>query len=91
MYAQKLIIEVIVDGKRQACPLDWLDNFSMRDFTRDAEFDDTLPIADGLLEAGNRVDLERLEAALGAWLTKRGKAGGQPVRVEVHKAKVPPS
>lgn len=55
----------------------------MRNFTGSAEFDDTLPLSDGLLEAGFRVAGPRLALALGEWLTKRGKGDGQPVEVEV--------
>jgi hypothetical protein len=86
MYAQKFRVEVIVAGDRRPCPLDWLDAFCMRNFTGSAEFDDTLPVGEGLLEAGFRVTPARLAEALAEWLTKRGKAGGQPVRVEVHPA-----
>ena len=49
------VVEIIVGGERRPCPLDWLDSFCMRNFTGSAEFDDTLPLADGLLEAGFRV------------------------------------
>jgi hypothetical protein len=84
MYARKLIVEVIIAAERKPCPLDWLDSFFMRNFTGSAEFDDTLPIADGRLEAGLRVEPARLAAALADWLTKRGKGNGQPVSVEVH-------
>src|ERR1019366_2228201 len=52
MYAQRFLVEVIIDGQRRRCPLDWLDAFCMRNFTGSAEFDDTLPLAEGLLEAG---------------------------------------
>ena len=83
MYAQKLTVEVLTEGRRQACPLDWLDSFCMRNFTGEAEFDDTLPTGEGALEAGFLVSPERLAAALGAWLTQRGKGGGQAVRVEI--------
>jgi hypothetical protein len=86
MYAQKFRVEVIVAGDRRPCPLDWLDAFCMRNFTGSAEFDDTLPVGEGLLEAGFRVAPERLAGALGEWLTKRGKGGSEPVRVEVHPA-----
>jgi hypothetical protein len=41
----------------------------MRNFTGQAEFDDTLPVAEGLLEAGFRVNPERLAEVMGAWLT----------------------
>jgi hypothetical protein len=50
----------------------WLDNFAMRNFTNDPIFDDTLPVADGLLEAGARVPLDRLKASLEDWFKKKG-------------------
>jgi hypothetical protein len=84
MFAQKLVVEIIVGQERRLCPLEWLDSFCMRNFTGSAEFDDTLPIAEGKIEAGFRVSPARLAEALGDWATRRGKSGGQPVRVEVH-------
>jgi hypothetical protein len=83
MFAQKLIVEIIVGEDRRPCPLAWLDSFCMRNFTGSAEFDDTLPVAAGELEAGFRVQPARLAQALSDWLTNRGKGGGRPVRVEV--------
>ncbi|PYU20895.1 MAG: hypothetical protein DMG32_21555 [Acidobacteria bacterium] len=86
MYARKLRVEITVGVERSACPLDWLDNFCMRDFTGEAEFDDTLPLAEGLIEAGFRVQPERLADAMSAWFTKRGKGQGRPVRVHIRPA-----
>jgi hypothetical protein len=86
VYSQRFVVEVIVGGQRRPCPLDWLDAFCMRNFTGSAEFDDTLPLADGLLEAGFRVAGARFALALGEWLTKRGKGGGSGVEVEVRPA-----
>lgn len=83
MYAQKLRVDVIVGSERKPCPMDWLDAFCMRNFTGSAEFDDTLPVAEGRLEASLKVDPERFATAFGEWLTKRGKTNGQPVRVEI--------
>ena len=83
VYAQKLRVDVIVGDERKPCPMDWLDAFCMRNFTGSAEFDDTLPVAEGQMEASLKVDPERFAAALGEWLTKRGKANGQSVRVEI--------
>jgi hypothetical protein len=83
MYARKLAVDVVIGGERKLCPLEWLDSFCMRNFTGAAEFDDTLPIAEGRLEAGLRVVPARLAAALGEWLTKRGKGDGKQVDVEI--------
>lgn len=83
MYAQKLLVEVVIAGERRPCPLEWLDSFCMRNFTNAAEFDDTLPIGEGELEASLRVAPERFAAALAAWLTQRGKGNGRPVEVHV--------
>jgi hypothetical protein len=83
MYARKLRVEMTVDNQRRPVPLDWLDSFCMRNFTGSAEFDDTLPTADGALEAGQRVDPARLAAAMSEWFTKRGKGNGKPVVVEI--------
>jgi len=79
VFARTLTVEVAGDGR--PCPLDWLDSFCMRRFTGDAAFDDTFPRAAGVLEAGYRVDRERLAAAMSDWLSKK-KGGGK--RIEVH-------
>ena len=83
MFIRRLSIErVDAEGARQACPLHWIDNFAMRNFTNDAIFDDTLPVGDGLLEAGHRVPLDRLRPAMEDWFRRKGyiKAGE---RVEI--------
>jgi hypothetical protein len=73
MFVRRLLIERIdTSGARQPCPIRWIDNFAMRNFTNDAVFDDTLPIADGLLEAGLRVPLERLQPAMEDWFRRKG-------------------
>ena len=51
MFARKLEAEVLIGGERKLTPLDWLDSFCMRNFTGSAEFDDTLPKAEGLFKA----------------------------------------
>ena len=78
MFARKLSVErVDAAGVCHACPLRWIDNFAMRNFTNDAIFDDTLPVADGLMEAGYRVPLDRLKPAMEEWFRRKGyiKAG----------------
>jgi hypothetical protein len=86
MYARKLRVEILIAGERRPCPLDWLDAFCMRNFTGSSEFDDTLPTGEGSLEASLRVEPARLAAALGEWLTHRGKGNGRSVTVEIHSA-----
>jgi len=56
----------------QDCPIHWIDNFAMRNFTNDAIFDDTLPIADGWMEAGTRVPLPELHIAMEDWFRRKG-------------------
>jgi hypothetical protein len=55
----------------------------MRNFTNSADFDDTLPVFDGKVEASFRLTPERFAEGLGAWLTQRGKGEGQQVVVQV--------
>ncbi len=52
-------------------PMAWLDSFSMRSFTNKAVFDDTLPVGDGLLQAGLRVPLSELETAMQDWFRRK--------------------
>ena len=73
MFLRKLIIEEVdSNGHAQPCPVKWIDSFAMRNFTNDAIFDDTLPLGDGLLEAGKRVPLDRLQSAMGDWFQRKG-------------------
>jgi hypothetical protein len=73
MFVRRLsVTRVDAEGWRHACPISWIDNFAMRNFTNDAIFDDTLPVGDGLLEAGNRVPLERLQRAMEDWFCRKG-------------------
>ena len=83
MYAQKWRVEVVVKGLKKACPVEWLDQFCMRNFTNSAEYDDTLPVAEGRVEASFRLSPERFAEGLAAWLTQRGKGEGGAVQVEV--------
>ena len=73
MFVRRIAIErVDAEGVRHPCPVKWIDNFAMRNFTNDAIFDDTLPAGDGLLEAGHRVPLDRLQAAMEDWFRRKG-------------------
>jgi hypothetical protein len=83
MFARKMSVERVDSaGARHACPVKWIDNFAMRNFTNDAIFDDTLPAGDGLLEAGNRVPLDRLQTAMEDWFRRKGYlAAGERLEV----------
>ena len=73
MFIRKLRVKSVnADGEERPCPIAWIDNFAMRNFTNDAVFDDTLPITDGLLEAGSRVPLDRLQSAMEDWFRRKG-------------------
>jgi hypothetical protein len=73
MFLRKLRIDRIDrNGEAHPCPISWIDNFAMRNFTNDAVFDDTLPLADGVLEAGFRVPFDRLQAAMEDWFRRKG-------------------
>jgi hypothetical protein len=86
MFARRLSIQRIdPSGAAHPCPIRWIDNFAMRNFTNDAVFDDTLPVADGLLEAGRRVPLDRLQTAMEDWFRRKGyiKAGERLAVLEI--------
>jgi hypothetical protein len=73
MFARRFSIQRIdATGECHLCPIHWIDNFAMRNFTNDAVFDDTLPVADGVLEAGSRVPLDRLHTAMEDWFRRKG-------------------
>jgi hypothetical protein len=73
MFVRKIsIVRIDAEGASSPCPIHWIDNFAMRNFTNDAVFDDTLPIADGLLEAGHRVPVDRLGPAMEDWFRRKG-------------------
>jgi hypothetical protein len=77
MFARKIQVEVLEPGAARPCPLKWLDSFCMRSFTGASAFDETLPVADGRLEASLRVDVEALGAEMEDWMTRKfgeGKA-----------------
>lgn len=89
MFARRFSIQRIdPSGARHGCPIGWIDNFAMRNFTNDPVFDDTLPVADGVLEAGTRVPLERLQPAMEDWFRRKGylKAGERLEVVEMERA-----
>lgn len=76
MFVRKLRIERVNDkGGSSLCPIAWIDNFAMRNFTNDAIFDDTLPLADGVLEVGLRVPIDLLRTAMEDWFRRKSYLG----------------
>ncbi|HWY67322.1 MAG TPA: hypothetical protein VNX88_01595 [Terriglobales bacterium] len=75
MFSRRIRVEYEKDGKRKPCELKWLDSFSMRNFTNDAVFDDTLPISDGMIEAGALVPLDALRNAMEDWFRRKSYIG----------------
>jgi hypothetical protein len=73
MFVRRIAVNrVDSSGERHPCPIRQIDNFAMRNFTNDAVFDDTLPVADGILEVGYRVPLDRLGSAMEDWFRRKG-------------------
>ena len=71
MFARKIRVEYEQNGRQVPCPLKWLDSFSMRNFTNATVFDNTLPLADGLMEIGTHVPLAELKDAMEDWFRRK--------------------
>ena len=71
MFARKIRVEYERSGRRLPCPLKWLDSFSMRNFTNATAFDNTLPVADGLMEIGTHVPVAVLKGAMEDWFRRK--------------------
>jgi hypothetical protein len=72
MFSRKIRVDYEQEGQRQPCPLKWLDSFAMRNFTNASVFDDTLPVADGVMEVGERVPIDSLREAMEDWFHRKG-------------------
>jgi hypothetical protein len=71
MYCRRICVQYRLGNELLTCPIKWLDNFSMRNFTNDSIFDDTLPVGDGLMEIGTRVPVEHLKEAMEDWFRRK--------------------
>jgi hypothetical protein len=71
MFARKIRVEYEDQGQRLACPMKWMDSFSMRNFTNASVFDDTLPVSDGQMEIGSHVPLAELQASMEDWFRRK--------------------
>lgn len=71
MFARRVRVEYENNGQLVACPMKWLDSFSMRNFTNALMFDDTLPVTDGVMEVGSKVPLDKLREAMEDWFLRK--------------------
>jgi hypothetical protein len=71
MFARKIRVEYEDHGKRLLCPIKWMDSFSMRNFTNASVFDDTLPVADGMMEIGAHVPMTELRDSMEDWFRRK--------------------
>jgi hypothetical protein len=71
MFARRIRVQYEQSGRLLPCPLKWLDSFSMRNFTNASVFDNTLPVADGVMEIGTQVPVEELKSAMEDWFRKK--------------------
>jgi hypothetical protein len=71
MFARRIRVEYEDKGRKVACPLKWLDSFSMRNFTNASLFDDTLPVSDGQMEIGSHVPVDQLREAMEDWFRRK--------------------
>jgi hypothetical protein len=71
VFARKIRVEYEENGQCLPCPLKWLDSFSMRNFTNASVFDNTLPVADGVMEIGTHVPIHELKDAMEDWFRRK--------------------
>lgn len=80
MFARKIQVEVSSPSSVRPCPVAWLDSFCMRSFTGREAFDETLPVADGVLEVSFQVDTNGLRVDMEDWFTRKF-GEGKPVQL----------
>lgn len=87
MFVRKIRVEYEQNSERHACPLKWMDSFSMRNFTNASVFDDTLPVSDGLMEIGAKVPTVSLRDNMEDWFRKKSylPAGTTLVVTEIER------
>jgi hypothetical protein len=81
MFARRIRVEYEKDGRHVPCPLKWLDSFSMRNFTNASAFDNTLPVADGVMEIGTHVPVQELKTAMEDWFRRKSYLAKEGVLV----------
>ncbi len=86
MFARRLRLSLLRAEQVSAVPAAWLDQFFMRDFTGYHDFDETLVVGEGLLEAGSSVSPAAVEQRFEQWLHGRKMISPDTrLRVEIVK------
>jgi len=80
VFARRIQVQISGPHGLRPCPIAWLDSFFMRSFTGRSAFDESLPVADGLIEVGFGVDLQALQEDLQDWLARKF-GEGKPVKL----------
>jgi len=86
VFARRIRVQLLGPHGPRPCPIGWLDSYFMRSFTGRSAFDESLPAADGLIEAGFGVDLQALQVDLEDWLTRKF-GEGKPVTLILTEVK----
>jgi len=84
MFALSFHVSLCAGEDQTPAPKAWLDQFFMRNFTGHRAFDETLPVADGLLEAAYSVRPEEICELFERWLHGR-KLIGSGTRLAVSR------
>jgi len=85
VFARRIQVQLLGPHGPRPCPIAWLDSYFMRSFTGRSAFDESLPVADGLIEVGFGVDLEALQVDLEDWLARKF-GEGKPVTLILAEA-----
>ena len=71
MFAIRLRLTLSGPAEARPVPKAWLDEYFMRNFLGPEAFDETLSVADGLLEASRTVKPEEVRERFEIWLRGR--------------------
>jgi hypothetical protein len=71
MFANRLRLVLGEGDEERPVPKAWLDQFFLRSFTGYSAFDETLPVADGEIEAAHSVKPGEVREHLERWLRAR--------------------
>src|SRR3979411_2514160 len=71
MFARRIRVEYEQNGRRVPCPMKGGARFSTPTFTNASVFDNTLPVADGVMEIGTHVPVQELKAAMEDWFRRK--------------------